>query len=986
MSAGAPWSVKGIDPKAREIAKDLARRSGMTLGEWLNRMILEDDAPDFGDSGYGARPQGHNVLDHPRSQRESSRFDASGYPIDDSGRIALALERLSDRIEAAEARQARAVTGIDHSVRNVIARLETSERDAVAVASRFEGAIADLGEEQRHIADRMRRMEQGGADAASTEAIKTLEGAIGKLAGQVYDTDARTKAALDGVKASAGKVDTDALVEAVVARVAQRLEAAESKTADALLELSASFITLDERLKAVEGGAGLGGEGLGALAADLSRRMEAARAEMTVQLEKSAGGRLNSLEASFHTLQSHVEAAERRSTGALERMGREVMSIAGAMNARIKEVEDRNADAVEKMGAEIARVAATTDGKLARADLVQAQALERLGGEIARITERLSERIATAEQRNARAIDDVGEQVARVGERLTERQERVTSELTDRIRQSEERTARLLEEAREKVDAGLQGARRRLADPIVEAPFEAPAETLAPAPEASSETTAFVSEGDGAGSFSEGRFSFSEVGVEDSRPPLTAQTFARPAEPAPAPKAAAEPEPIELTSLFEPADPVEHEDAHAARSPDDIGFTDEDFDAADGFIPLHESEDAADSADLFGSGQNYLLTPDADPEPVRVLSTREAVEQARAAARAAQSPSETRPFVLASSGHSRSIFSGLMGSRRGGRRAGSSMQTVAFFGAGVALLGMMTTGLVMSNQNPGKASKSDETAPTSLTNARAAVAIATPNIASSMAPVVTEDQTKAYEAAVRRIEAGDDAALAPLRNIAEAGHPAAQFYLAKLYENGEAGLKANPAEARRWTERAAQGGDRKAMHNLALYYFEGQGGQKNPAVAAEWFRKAADLGLVDSQYNLGRIYEAGFGVAANEAEAYKWYLIAGRAGDDEARASAVRLKPKLSAEVQATAERAANGFRAAGSAAPASATASAGTATSLVTAQKALARLGYYQGAQDGVSSPALRLAIAAYQRDQGLSSTGKADPELVARLAAFAQ
>ncbi|MFN7238166.1 MAG: hypothetical protein ACK5VL_10705, partial [Brevundimonas sp.] len=43
MSAAAPWSVKGIDPKAREIAKDLARRSGLTLGEWLNTMILDED-------------------------------------------------------------------------------------------------------------------------------------------------------------------------------------------------------------------------------------------------------------------------------------------------------------------------------------------------------------------------------------------------------------------------------------------------------------------------------------------------------------------------------------------------------------------------------------------------------------------------------------------------------------------------------------------------------------------------------------------------------------------------------------------------------------------------------------------------------------------------------------------------------------------------------------------------------------------------------
>jgi localization factor PodJL len=45
MTSGAPWSVKGIDPKAREVAKELAARAGMTLGEWLNRSILEGEAP-----------------------------------------------------------------------------------------------------------------------------------------------------------------------------------------------------------------------------------------------------------------------------------------------------------------------------------------------------------------------------------------------------------------------------------------------------------------------------------------------------------------------------------------------------------------------------------------------------------------------------------------------------------------------------------------------------------------------------------------------------------------------------------------------------------------------------------------------------------------------------------------------------------------------------------------------------------------------------
>ena len=42
MPPVAPWSVKGIDPRARALAKSAARREGMTLGEWLNRVILDD--------------------------------------------------------------------------------------------------------------------------------------------------------------------------------------------------------------------------------------------------------------------------------------------------------------------------------------------------------------------------------------------------------------------------------------------------------------------------------------------------------------------------------------------------------------------------------------------------------------------------------------------------------------------------------------------------------------------------------------------------------------------------------------------------------------------------------------------------------------------------------------------------------------------------------------------------------------------------------
>ena len=45
MKPGIPWSVKGIEPEVREAAKHAARRAGMTLGEWLNSVILDQNEP-----------------------------------------------------------------------------------------------------------------------------------------------------------------------------------------------------------------------------------------------------------------------------------------------------------------------------------------------------------------------------------------------------------------------------------------------------------------------------------------------------------------------------------------------------------------------------------------------------------------------------------------------------------------------------------------------------------------------------------------------------------------------------------------------------------------------------------------------------------------------------------------------------------------------------------------------------------------------------
>lgn len=988
MTAASPWSVKGIDPKAREVAKDLARRSGMTLGEWLNRMIIEGDGqgPDLNSSSENAPNRAYLEI---VKDDAPSRIEIAEHPADEVGRVALALDRLTQRIEAAEGRNAAAISGIDHSVRDALTRLGQSEREQIAVAARFEGAVDELKTEQTRATERVRRIETEAAGPRSAEALRALEGALGKVAGHLYDGEARTREAIAALEArineqsaasaAAAPQDPSALVDAVVARLSERLEAAETRTSEALRDMSSSFSALDQRMGAVEGANPVAGvqERLDSLAASLTQKMEAARIEMAAKLRDTADGRFDRMERKLGEMAAHVQAAEQRSAQAIERMGREVVGVADAFNRRVQAAEQRNATAIEQVGGEVARIAATVEHKLNRNDSVQAQALEKLGSEIARITEKLAERIGSAERRNALAIDDVGEQVARVTERLNQRHERSSQELIDRIRQSEERTLRMLEEAREKIDTRLHDTARKLEAAPAPAPVAAPTPAPAPARAAPPPVSPFEeSYFNQSASFS-GHDEIEEEDVFDA---------------APAPSRA-------------PA-PSQHYDVaeFPASEPEDRSFGHDDYALADGFEP---------------EAPRYEIEPDvsdfAPAEPARPMSTRDIIEQARAAARAAaasdaKGSGKAKPEKKAKADKSgSSLFSGFgFAGKKTKSRLGATVATVAVAIGSATALGAGVGGLLLLNTDgagalpprvadaiAGRNADVEINGPEADTTPgapRAAVALtagqATPVAADAAAPAQPTDEAKAlFEDGVRKIETGDRSGLDGLRKAANGGYPAAQFYLSKMYEVGKGGVKLDMPEARRWSERAAAGGDPRAMHNLALYYFKGEGGPRNVTTAATWFRKAADLGLVDSQFNLAQLYEGGYGVSQNPAEAYKWYVIAGRAGDATARSRATALRAQLTAEAQQTADRSALAFRPqAQTTASLSPSAAPAANANLGLAQRVLSQLGYYQGPRDGVASPALRMAIAAYQRDQGLPASGSVDGETLNKLSVYAR
>jgi localization factor PodJL len=59
MKFGVPWNVKGVRPEVRDSARQAARRSGMSVGEWLNHVIAEraTTAPADHDDDFDAHDE-----------------------------------------------------------------------------------------------------------------------------------------------------------------------------------------------------------------------------------------------------------------------------------------------------------------------------------------------------------------------------------------------------------------------------------------------------------------------------------------------------------------------------------------------------------------------------------------------------------------------------------------------------------------------------------------------------------------------------------------------------------------------------------------------------------------------------------------------------------------------------------------------------------------------------------------------------------------
>ena len=120
------------------------------------------------------------------------------------------------------------------------------------------------------------------------------------------------------------------------------------------------------------------------------------------------------------------------------------------------------------------------------------------------------------------------------------------------------------------------------------------------------------------------------------------------------------------------------------------------------------------------------------------------------------------------------------------------------------------------------------------------------------------------------------------RKSAEQGNAEAQCYLGYMYRNG-LGVFQDYAKAVEWYRKSAEQGHASAQNNLGYMYKNGRGISQDNAKAVEWYRKAAEQGNAGGQCNLGYMYECGLGVSQDYAKAVEWYRKSAEQGDADAQ-------------------------------------------------------------------------------------------------------
>jgi localization factor PodJL len=431
MASTGPWSVKGIDPKARAAAKEAAQRQGMTLGEWLSKKMLEADTAMPTRSEPSAPANGQYDQNYIPGVASSGLFPGRGEhrPAGD-GHLFGEIESLARRLEATEHRSTLAITGIDQSVLGLLARLEGVEKSQNDVGERLNQTLETLDA----------RLAQADDDASefSLKFNRELKDAARRIDEEARRIDTVSEQNDVNVRLIRHEVDKDVeLINNRSDEISQRLAMAERQTDNAIKTLEASFVSVDERMKQAEGlirdnsDSGLSekfDQRFAMISNELVKVVAETRGQLAAQIEaQAANPKLDQLEDGLDQIRGKFAQTEKRHADTLEQIAIAVSKLGNAVESRLAQTE------------------AHTDSRLEELQQEQASALEGVGRSMTEVAERLEARF---EQQDARLEAQLQQ----------EKDQAAENDLESRLRDSEARTGQLVEEALQRVHQRLDDA------------------------------------------------------------------------------------------------------------------------------------------------------------------------------------------------------------------------------------------------------------------------------------------------------------------------------------------------------------------------------------------------------------------------------------------------------------------------------------------------------------------------------------------------
>lgn len=305
MSGAQSWSVTGIDPEVQEAAREAAERQGMSLGEYLNQALSNQDA---------ASPPA------PESARARvQRLGAGAESEDHEDGQAGDPTRLAQRIESIERRTQLAVTGLDRAV-------STIDRAVLGLAARIEDAETLSGQAAERIAEALEHFRSAG---------ETLSGRVERAE---HET-AQSRKALDGAASELSSVKERLEHQASVAEeVARRAEAAATFLTGEMESRDAAIAqTLAEARAVAEEAARQASEACADAVSELRRLQE----EMSDRLVETETSTRRAIETAISEVRSETSSETR---GTREALLEEVVRLEGEIARRVGTVDQLMAD------------------------------------------------------------------------------------------------------------------------------------------------------------------------------------------------------------------------------------------------------------------------------------------------------------------------------------------------------------------------------------------------------------------------------------------------------------------------------------------------------------------------------------------------------------------------------------------------------------------------------------------------------------------